>query len=125
MSDGPSSGKNTKPKRQLLRPVNFHFRATNEEAAAIRERMAEMGITNFGAFARKMMMEGYHITLDLKDVREMTSLLGRVGSNINQIARRANESGSVYAADIEDVKKYMDEIWSSAREILSQLAEIK
>jgi len=87
--------------------------------------MAEMGITDLGAFARKMMMEGYHITLDLKDVREMVSLLGRVGNNINQIARRANESGSIYSADMDDVKKHMDEIWSGAREILLQLTKIK
>lgn len=119
------SDESSKPKRQLLRPVNFHFRATDEEAATIRECMAEMGITDFGAFARKMMIEGYHITLDLKDVREMTSMLGRVGNNINQIARRVNQSSSIYADDMNDVKKHMDEIWSAARAILSELSKIK
>ena len=118
------SEKTATPKRKLLRPVSLHFRATEEETAAIRARMAEMGITDFGAFARKMMMEGYHITLDLKDVREMTALLGRIGNNVNQIARRVNTEGSIYAADMDDMKNHMDEIWSAAREMLSQLSKI-
>jgi len=114
-----------KTDKQPLRPVNIHFRATEEEAAAIRERMAEIGVADLGTYARKMMIDGLHITLDLKDVREMISLLGRVGNNINQIARRVNETHSIYAADMEDIKKHMDEIWGAARGILSELAKIK
>ena len=114
-----------KSKKPPLRPINFHFRATEEEAAEIRMRMADMGITDLGAFARKMMIQGYHITLDLKDVREMAALLGRVGNNINQISKRLNESGSFYASDMDDIKRHMDEIWNTAREILSSLAQIK
>ena len=112
-------------KRKPLRPVNVHFRTTEEEAAEIRARMAEMGITDLGAFARKMILEGYHITLDLKEVREMTALLGRVGNNINQIARRCNETGSIYADDMNDIKTHMDEVWDKAREILSELSKVK
>jgi len=114
-----------KPKINRRRNIRFHITATEDEAALIRERMADVGISDMGAYARKMMIEGYHITLDLKDVPEMTALLGRVGNNINQISRRLNETGSVYAADMEDVKAYMDEIWTTAREVLSQLAKIK
>ena len=117
--------KKTEEKKPPLRPINFHFRATEEEAALIRQRMADTGITDMGAFARKMIIEGYHITLDLTDVREMVSLLGRIGNNINQIARRTNESGSVCADDMKDLKMRMDEIWGSAREILAELAKIK
>ena len=117
--------KQTQKNKQPLRPINFHFRATEEEAALIRQRMADTGITDMGAFARKMIIEGYHISLDLTDVREMVSLLGRVGNNINQIARRVNQTGSLHSADMEDLKRHMDEIWGAARGILSELAKIK
>ena len=53
------------------------------------------------------------------------SLLGRVGNNINQIARRVNQTGSLHSADMEDMKRHMDEIWGAARKILSELARIK
>ena len=114
-----------KPPINRRRNIRFHITATEEEAGMIRQRMAEMGFTDTGAFARRMMMEGYHITLDLSEVRQMVSLLGRVGNNINQIARLANETQTVNASDIEEVKEQMDDIWAAAREILSQLAKIK
>ena len=118
-----------KPDKKLpqgrRRGVRFHITATEEEAAAIRERMAKAGITDMGAYARRMMISGYHITLDLSDVREMAALLGHIGGNINQIAKRANETRSIYAADIEELKRHMDEIWGAARGILSELAKIK
>jgi hypothetical protein len=87
--------------------------------------MADLGVTNFGAYARKMLIDGYHITLDLTDIREMVKLLGRVGNNLNQIARRANETRNLYAEDVEDIRTAYSEIWSAARKILEELAKIK
>jgi len=40
------------------RSVRFQITATEEEAALIRARMAEMGVVNMGAYARKMMIDG-------------------------------------------------------------------
>jgi len=107
------------------RNINFHFRATEEEAALIRERMAESGITDMGAFARKMMIDGYHVSLDLEEIRAMTNALGRVGNNINQIARRVNTGGSIYAEDMQEIKSQLDQTWTAVRDILIQLAQIK
>jgi hypothetical protein len=112
-------------KQNLTRPVHFHFRATKEEAALIRQRMAEMGVVNMGAFARKMMIDGYHVTLDLSDVREMTRLLKNATDNINQIAKRCNETRSLYAADIEELRRQYGKLWEAARGILSGLAGVK
>jgi len=112
-------------KQYTPRNINFHFRATEEEAALIRERMAESGITDMGAFARKMMIDGYHVILDLEEIRAMTNALGRVGNNINQIARRVNIGGSIYAEDMQEIKSQLDQTWTAVRDILIQLAQIK
>jgi hypothetical protein len=112
-------------KSNLTRPVHFHFRASGEEAALIRERMAEMGVVNMGAFARKMMIDGYHVTLDLSDVRDMTRLLKNATDNINQIAKRCNETRSIYAADVEELRRQYDKLWEAARGILTGLAGVK
>ena len=43
--------------------------------------------------------------------------------NSNQIAKRANATGTVYRQDIEDIKKAVDEIWRLdvyKRQILDQ-----
>jgi hypothetical protein len=107
------------------RDVHFHLWATEEEAVLIKERMAVTGITSFGTFARKMLIDGYHVNIDLSGVREMVRLLGNATNNINQIARRANETRNIYAEDVEDVRRQFDTLWDAARKILEGLAKIK
>ena len=112
-----------KPNRK--RDVHFHFWATEEEAAQIRERMAELGVTSLGAYVRKSCIDGYHINVDLSDVRELVSLLRRCSNNLNQIAKRANETRNIYEADIEDLRRQYDTLWEAANGILTGLAKIK
>ena len=112
-------------KENRRRAVHFHLWANEEEAALIRERMEATGITNFGAFARKMMIDGYHINIDLTDVRAMVVLLRRCSVNINQIAKRANETRSIYAEDVNDLYRQYDLLWEAANKILAGLAKIK
>jgi len=115
----------TEKKTKRDKSVHFNFFASEEEAALIRERMASLGVTGFSAYARKMLIDGYHINVDLTDVRELVSLLRRCSNNLNQIARRANETRSIYEADIEDLRRQYDTLWEAANGILSGLAKIK
>ena len=107
------------------RNVRFHVTATEEEAAAIREHMDEIGVTSMGAYARKMMLDGYHITLDLSEIREMVRLLSITSNNVNQIARRVNETRNIYASDMEDLRRQYSELWAAANKILAGLSKIK
>ena len=50
----------------------------------------------------------------------MTAELQKIGTNINQIAKRVNATGEIYAQDIEDIKGVLNEIWLSQRSILSK-----
>ena len=107
------------------RGIHFHFCVSEEEAALIKERMAGLGVTSMGAYFRKMAIDGYHINVDLSDVRALVSLLRRCSNNLNQIAKLANETRSIYEADIEDLKHKYDTLWDAANGILSGLAKIK
>jgi hypothetical protein len=115
--------KNKEPTR--TRDVHFHFAANEEEAALIRERMAAAGVTSLGAYIRKMCIDGYHINIDLSDIRELVSLLRRCSNNLNQIAKRANETRSIYAGDIEDLQRQYDTLWEAASGIMKGLAGIR
>jgi len=112
-----------KPNRK--RNIHFHLWATEEEAALIHQRMAETGITSLGAYFRKMAIDGYHINLDLTDVRELVSLLRRCSNNLNQYVKRAHETRSIYVADIEDLRQQYDKLWGIANGILTGLSKIK
>ena len=64
--------------------------------------MLGMGIRSLSAYIRKMALDGYCLHLDLKELRRMAYLLQMCSNNLNQYAKCANESGQVYAADLED-----------------------
>lgn len=106
------------------RTEQFHFYATEQEAELIRQRQEASGIQNTSAYLRKMAIDGYNIQLDLSDIREMVSLLRRCSNNLNQYTVRANQSGSIYAADVEDLRSQFDQIWGVANKALEWLSQV-
>jgi len=107
------------------RNVQMHFRVTKSEAERIHEKMDEIGIQHLGAYLRKMALDGYCINLDLQDVKSLVSLLRICSNNLNQYAKRANETGSIYEADINDLQVRLEEIWTDMKEVLVRLASIQ
>lgn len=82
------------------REIVLRFRVTAEERGMIEEKMAQLGTENMAAYLRKMAIDGYIVKLDLPELKELVSLLRRSGNNLNQIAKRVNETSRIYAADI-------------------------
>ena len=103
--------------------ITFH--ASEQERDLISEKMAAAGIRNREAYLRKMCLDGFVLRLDLSDVRLMTRLLSNATNNLNQITKRANETRSIYASDIEDLKAHYDRLWEQADAILRSLANIQ
>jgi hypothetical protein len=106
------------------RTRQIHFMVDDNERAMIERRMAQTGIKNMRAYMLKMAIDGQVIHLELESVREMVRLLSNATNNINQIARRSNETGNIYAADLNDLRQRYEELWGQTREILGKLAKI-
>jgi hypothetical protein len=107
------------------RDQDVHFLASREEVARIQQKMDELGIRSKGAYLRKMALDGYCINLDLQDVKALVSLLRICSNNLNQYAKRANETGSIYEVDIKDLQERLEEIWAAAKEVLVRLSSIQ
>lgn len=106
------------------RDVQLHILASEKEVSLIKERMSLIGVSNFSAYLRKVAIDGYIINLDLKEVRELIRLLRICSNNLNQYTRKANETGSVYAADIEDLRLRLDKVWDATEKMLSSLSDL-
>lgn len=107
------------------RNIVIRFRVTPEEREMIESKMAQFGTSNMAAYLRKISIDGYVVRLDLPELREMVSLLRRSSNNLNQIAKRVNETSRIYDADIDCLKENQEKIWSAANGILTRLASIR
>ena len=109
---------------QNKKTVRVEFVMSEQDAELVKGRMAELGITNLSAYLRKMAVDGYIIHLDMGDIQEMVRLLRICSNNLNQYAKRANETGSVYAADVEDLRTRLDGLWDGMDKLLRGFANI-
>lgn len=102
------------------------LRITKTEKNRIYEKMygMGMGIRSLSAYIRKMALDGYCLNLDLPQLRRMSYLLQNCSNNLNQVAKRVNESNQLYAADIEDLRHRLDELIGIGKQILSKLSEL-
>ena len=107
------------------RDIQLKFRVTPQERDMIETKMAQFGTTNMAAYLRKMAIDGYVVKLDLPELRELVSLLRYSSNNLNQLTKRAHETGRIYEADLEDIQQNRERIWTAAEQIVSALAALK
>jgi len=107
------------------RNTQIIFWVSEDEKEMIEEKMTQVGMSNLSAYLRRIAIDGMIIKLELPELKEMVSLLRYTSNNINQIAKRMNESGRMYDADLEQVIQNQETLWNMANEILTKLAGIK
>ena len=106
------------------REHRLFIRVTDEERNRILDKMYGMGIHSLSAYIRKMALDGYCLNLDLPQLRRMAYLLQNCSNNLNQVAKRANENGKIYSADLADLRTRLDELISIGKQILTKLANL-
>ena len=102
----------------------FTLRLTDQEKKLITEKMKIAGIPKMSTYLRKMAIDGYILKLDMPELKEMISLMRYSSNNLNQIAKRTNETGRTYEADIQSIQDSQEKIWSGINRILRKLEEI-
>lgn len=107
------------------RDIRLRFWVTQGEREQIEKKMEQFGTSNMAAYLRKIAIDGYVVHLELPELREMVLLLRRSSNSLNQIAKRMNETGRVYDADMDDVLQNQERLWQAANDILTKLASIK
>ena len=109
--------------KKRRRPIHLHVMVSEEEQALIQERMAEAGITNAGAYMRKMALNGYILHVDLAPVRELVSLQRRCANNLNQVAVHVNTFG-VYPEEIAGLQRDYEKLWGRVSDVLMELSAL-
>ena len=82
------------------------------------EKHAASVMMKTGTFIRRISLDGQINHYNIGDITQLMNVLRIIGGNINQIAKKANETHSVYAEDITKLQKEVDALSHT----LSQLA---
>ena len=103
------------------RSIQIKFYVTEHEYDLIEQRMKQLGTSNREAFLRKMAIDGYILKLEMPELKEIVSLMRYSSNNLNQIAKRLNESGRIYDADIADMKVRQEQLWDMLRSVMMRI----
>ena len=111
-------------RKNLKRKHAQIFRVDDSELALIKDKMAAAKIQNKEAYFRKMALDGYVLKLDFSEVREMVRLQSNACNNLNQIAKRLNGGGQLFAEDVQTLRADYQKLWPQMREMMTKLSKL-
>lgn len=77
------------------------------------------------SFLRQLIIAGFVYDVDYSYLQEYNYLLGKIGANLNQIAKRVNETRSIYQTDMDEIKGEMEELWKVQKVTLKKQPVIR
>ena len=98
---------------------------SDDEQYILEQKVKISGMKSKSAFLRRLILYGFVYDIDYSYLRDYNAALGKIGSNLNQIAKRMNATGNVYKADIEEVKKLMKQVWDTQLAMLKKQPSMK
>lgn len=91
--------KNRSQKNQII------LYLSDDEKFILNEKAKLSGMTSRSAPLRQLILYGFVYDVDYTELHEYNTLLSRIGTNLNQIAKRMNATGHVYDADVKSITK--------------------
>ncbi len=94
---------------------------SDDEERILENKMKIMKLPSKSYVIRKLIVESALYEVDFREFRDIGTQLSRIGNNINQIAKRINETRSIYQTDIDEIKKEFKEICRLQESMQSKL----
>ena len=110
-----------KPK-ELKRRNNITVKLTDIELELLNQK-AEMAGTSKAEYLRNLligtpMKVRYEIVADMQDLRKLVGKYGKIGSNLNQIAKYFNTGGERSLAMEDEIRQCISELFVLRKEVL-------
>lgn len=93
-------------KRNIRKEIYF----TRKEYDQVRHAMAQMKAPTFQYYAKNQLIQGKLVQIDFSELKNLRVAINRIGGNINQIAKHANENQTISSEELEQVLAYLSEI---------------
>lgn len=121
----------TRPQKDesLTKNKDVHLRMSETEYEILLERStaSNMTVSNFirNALDRQNVIIKYEITADVPDIKKLIGELGKIGSNLNQIARYFNQGGIISSEMRKEIKKSLRDIYEMKYEVMRMAGDFR
>ena len=106
-------------RKREKKSYTLNVRFTESEMQDILARCEQYGAKNKAEYIRDCVRARVDLTPDRSEIAECNRLMKRIGANINQILVRLYSTGHIYAEDITEIKRGVNEIWHTLLSIRS------
>lgn len=89
------------------------------------ERRAAACHTTTTSFIRNMAIKGEASYFEMKETAPVLNGMRIISNNINQIAKKANETNNIYAEDVEKLKAEVKELSHTLSQFVSTIRSTK
>ena len=107
-------------RRKEKKSYTLNVRFTESEMQDIIAKCEQYGYKNKTEYIRDCVRARVDLTPDRTEIAETNRLMKRIGANIDQILIRLHSTGTIYAEDIDEIKRGVNEIWHTLLSIQSR-----
>ena len=120
-----------KPKKEktLTKTKDVHLRMNKTEYTLLieRARASDMTVSEFirNALNTQNVIIKYEITADVPEIKQLISQFGKIGNNLNQIARYFNQGGIISSEMKKEIRKALQDIYEMKYEAEKMVREFR
>lgn len=105
---------------KLKRPIQRVIRFNQNENDYINKKIEDSPFKNFQNFARTLLIMGEVKVYDYSELKSLVSEVNKVGNNINQIVKLANQFDEVSAQDIQNLTATLTQLQQTVNHALQK-----
>jgi hypothetical protein len=118
-----------KKEKEIAHRRDVHFRLTDTQYAVLADTAEAAGM-NVSDYIRTMLLKGkvivkYEITADVPEIKKLIAEFGKIGSNLNQIARYFNQGGIHSQEMRSEIKRCIGAIYEMKYEVMKMAGDFR
>ena len=121
----------TRPKKEktLTKTKDVHLRMNETEYTLLieRARASDMTVSEFvrNALNNQNVIIKYEITADVPEIKQLISQFGKIGNNLNQIARYFNQGGIISSEMKKEIRKALRNLYEMKYDVGKMVREFR
>ncbi len=118
-----------KKEKQIVRTRHINLRLTETQYEVISEASKQAGLS-LSEYIRAQLSKGkvvakYELVADIPELKKLTAEFGRIGNNLNQIARHLNQGGTHSQEMQKAIRQCMAEIFQMKYEVIKMAGDFQ